>query len=137
MTIAGIGVDVVNVRGFDEQLAVGGTTMRDQFTPAERDLRQPSRPEPEHLAVRWAAKEAFVKAWSVAHRGLPPRLPTVDLREIEVVRDAWGRPAVRLHGEVERAVTEAFDECTVHLSLSHDTDVAVAMVVIELTGATT
>lgn len=131
MSVAGIGVDIVNVRDFDEQLAVAGTTMRDHFTPAERELRRPAGLPEEHLAVRWAAKEAFLKAWSVSRLGAPPQLAAVDLREIEVVRDAWGRPELRLHGEVERAVAEAFDEWQVHLSLSHDHDLAVAMVVIE------
>lgn len=131
MSVAGIGVDIVDVRAFEDRLDVDGTRFREHFTPAERELHRPSGPLDEHLAARWAAKEAFLKAWSVARVGAPPLLPSVDFREIEVVRDAWGRPSLRLHGDVRRAVAEVFDECHVHLSLSHDVDTAVAMVVIE------
>ena len=131
MSVAGIGVDIVNIVDFESQLAIDGTRMVDHFTPAERELCPPTGSAEEHLAARWAAKEAFVKAWSVSRMGAPPQLTSVDLREIEVVRDAWGRPAVRLHGDVERAVAAALDDCSVHLSLSHDRGMAIAMVVIE------
>lgn len=132
MSVVGIGVDLVDLARFEEQLRLDGTRFREHFTPAERELHPTAAARAdEHLAARWAAKEAFVKAWSVARIGTPPQLTAVDLREIEVVRDAWGRPTLRLHGEVERAVGEAFDDYSVHLSLSHDAGTAVAMVVIE------
>lgn len=131
MTVAGIGIDVVDVRSFAEQLEVAGTTMLDHYTPAARELRNPNGVEHEHLAVRWAAKEAFVKAWSGTRHGAAPQLAAIDLREIEVVRDAWGRPSLRLHGRVEAAVAEEIGPCHLHLSLSHDGDMAAAFVVID------
>ena len=53
----------------------------------------------------------------------------MDLREIEVRSDAWGRPAIRLHG----AIAHAMAEYDVLVSLSHDpaADVAVAFVVLQ------
>ena len=53
----------------------------------------------------------------------------VDLREIEVRTDAWGRPAIRLHG----AIAESMAEYDVLVSLSHDpaADVAAAFVVLQ------
>ena len=100
-----IGVDLVDVPGFADQLAdrasgfVEGT-----FTPLEQRTAQG---DASRLAARFAAKEAFIKAWSGSRRGLPPLLAAVDLREIEVVDDGYGRPGLRLHGAVKAAVGAA------------------------------
>jgi holo-[acyl-carrier protein] synthase len=53
----------------------------------------------------------------------------VDLREIEVRSDAWGRPSIRLHGAIADSMT-GYD---VLVSLSHDpaVDVAAAFVVLQ------
>ena len=45
---------------------------------------------------------------------------------IEVVADAWGRPRVRLHGEVAKWLADH----TLEVSLSHDGDYAIAYVVL-------
>ena len=45
---------------------------------------------------------------------------------IEVVADAWGRPRIRLHGEVAKRL----DGHTLEVSLSHDGDYAIAYVVL-------
>lgn len=87
-----------------------------------------------HLAGRWAVKEALIKAWSAALYGQPPPLAPELVRwpEIETVCDAWGRPSVRLSGEVARHVVATVGEGAVwHVSLSHDGDAAVAFVVLE------
>lgn len=76
----------------------------------------------------------MVKAWSAALYGQPPPISPDLLRwpEIETVCDAWGRPSVRLSGEVARQVIATVGEsATWHLSLSHDGDAAVAFVVLE------
>lgn len=87
----------------------------------------------QHLAGRFAAKEALVKAWSVARRGRPPALAQVDLRDIEVVDDGYGRPALRLHGAVRDAVGDLSSGAPViaHLSISHDGPTAAAVVILE------
>lgn len=87
-----------------------------------------------HLAGRWAVKEAVIKAWSAALYGSPPPIaPEVLLwSEIETVCDAWGRPAVRLSGEVARQVAATVGEdVRWNVSLSHDGSSAVAFVVLE------
>ena len=82
------------------------------------------------LAGRFAAKEAFIKAWSASRRGQSPALERVDLREIEVVVDPHGRPSLMLHGVVEDAFTRGAP-CAIHLSISHDGPVAAATVLID------
>ena len=114
------GVDLVDVGAFAEQLADTASGFADAtFTLAERRTKDPRR-----LAARFAAKEAFLKAWSGSRFGRPPLLASVDLREIEVITDGYGRPAIALHGEVKLAVGEH----RTSLSLSHDGNVAIAVV---------
>lgn len=115
-----VGVDLVNVPSFAQQLEDTASAFADHtFTPRERKAREPHR-----LAARFAAKEAFLKAWSSSRAHQPPLLGSVDLREIEVVDDGYGRPALALHGSVAQAV----GRCTTSLSLSHDGDAAIAVV---------
>lgn len=125
--IAGVGVDLVDLRQFAEQWAQPGTRFGEVFTPGERrDARSGSAEDVVHLAARWAAKEAFIKAWSATLFSQPPPLGEQVHRDIEVVLDAWRRPRLRLHGEVA-ALTGRYE---VHLSLSHDGDAAIAYVVL-------
>jgi holo-[acyl-carrier protein] synthase len=129
---AGVGVDVVGITAFAEQLEQPGTRFARSFTPGERRAaRAGSGTEAESLAARWAAKEAVVKAWSSTCFGHPEVIDpaSVDLREIEVRTDAWGRPSIRLHGAIARSMAE-YD---VLVSLSHDpaVDVAAAFVVLQ------
>ena len=131
----GVGIDVVGVTAFAEQLEEPGTRFAQAFTPGERRAaRSGPTPESESLAARWAAKEAVIKAWSSTCFGHPEVIDPdhVDLREIEVRTDAWGRPAIRLHGEIARSMAGY----TVLVSLSHDAsaDVAAAFVVLQETG---
>ncbi len=134
-TIAGnaaVGVDVVGISAFAEQLEQAGTRFASAFTAGERRAaRAGEGGQAQSLAARWAAKEAVIKAWSSTRFGHPEVIDpaSVDLREIEVRTDAWGRPAIRLHGEIAHAM----NGYEVLVSLSHDpaADVAVAFVVLQ------
>ena len=129
--VLGVGVDLVHVPSFAAQLAVPGTRFAEAFTPGERSDAADRADPSASLAARWAAKEAVVKAWSAALFGSPPVLPPDGVhRRIEVVTDAWNRPAVRLLGDVATAVESSLgpDPLTWHLSLSHDADYATAYV---------
>jgi holo-[acyl-carrier protein] synthase len=71
------------------------------------------------LAARFAAKEAFFKSVSGWHRG------GLSHRSIEVVTTSAGAPAIRPHGKARKALGDRL-AC---LSLSHEQDLAVAVVV--------
>lgn len=140
--IAGVGMDLVDVGSFGEQLSDRASGFVDgTFSSGEqRDARERPGDDLLALAARFAAKEAVVKAWSAARAGREPVLGSLDLREIEVVRDGYGRPGVRLHGAVGDAVARLPDELgigagtavRIHLSLSHDGPMAAAVVVLEV-----
>lgn len=146
--VLGVGTDLVHVPGFAEQLARPGTVFAERtFTPRERreaDRRAEASGSPvaEHLAARWAAKEAFVKAWSqalnaVAGRGVAPVIASeeLDWREIEIVSDRWGRPGLRPGGRVAEAVCRTLGEGGAEsgrwpVSLTHDGEWAAAVVLV-------
>ncbi len=114
--IIGIGVDVVVVSRFQDQLAKAPALRERLFTPEERELNLRS------LAARFAAKEAIAKAL-----GAPAGMNWQHCR-IEV--NAAGAPHVATTGTVAE-VADAKGVKIWHLSLSHDGDIATAMVVAE------
>lgn len=136
-----VGVDLVHIPGFAEQLRRPGSTFEQVFSALElrhshqrRDGQETTSTESfagtrtEHLAGRWAAKEAFIKAWSQAIYGRPPVIDPdqVNFAEIEVIPDRWGRVALQLKGEVAAALAESVGEVALSLSISHDGDYATA-----------
>lgn len=132
--IRGLGLDVVDLVSFRAQLDTPGTHFEEQsFTLAERrECRlRPDEDAARHLAARYAAKEAWIKAWSGSRWGQRPVAGGVNLQEIELQSDAWGRPAIRLHGALAALVGEG---TTWHVSLSHDGDTVAAVVVGEVPG---
>lgn len=127
MTVVGIGVDLVHVPSFADQLDQAGTRFEGAFLPGEqRDARGRTTDPARHLAARWAAKEAVIKAWSASLFGAAPVMTEHVHHLIEVVADAWGRPRIRLHGEV----AEHLAGHAVEVSLSHDGDYAMAYVIL-------
>ncbi len=128
MTVLGVGLDIVSIPDFVEQLRQPGTRFTDAFTAGERrDARSGSGDAERSLAARWAAKEAVIKAWSVSRFARRPALPMIVHTDIEVVTDNWGRPAIRLTG----AIGKYLGQTQVHVSLTHDGDTAAAVVILE------
>ncbi|MGV0869828.1 holo-ACP synthase AcpS [Corynebacterium kalidii] len=142
--VFGVGIDVVDIPSFAEQLGMPGSRFAESFTGAERRTcarqAQTSGNEAQHLAARWAAKEAFYKAWTAAEAGDEIPGASMDWSRIEVVKDRWGRPFIRLHEPLASVVTGALTRhfgggaadnghAVWHLSLSHDGPVAQAFVV--------
>jgi holo-[acyl-carrier protein] synthase len=96
------------------------------FTESERAYARRSRDPGPRLAVRFAAKEAVLKALGVG-------VGAAAFRDVEVVRGENGAPSLVLSGRA--AVLSA--GCGVrrwHVSLSHTDTVAVATVVAEGTA---
>jgi holo-[acyl-carrier protein] synthase len=128
--VLGVGVDLVHIPSFAEQLELSESRFGGLFTPGERadiqDRGAHGGGEARHWAVRWAAKEAVVKAWSASIFGAEPILGDEAFGQIETVTDAWGRPRIALHGDVARELAAY----SVDVSLSHDGDHAIAYVVL-------
>ncbi len=131
--ILGTGVDLVHVSSFADQLGDKKSSFAAAtFTAAELRYSEqaPSRRPAQHLAVRFAAKEAAIKALDSACARAGITVAALDLRELEVARDDQGRPSLRLHGAVE-ALAAQLGVDRAWISLSHDADYATAQVVLE------
>ncbi len=123
--IAGLGVDTVRSSRFRRFLEKGKHGVINRLFDAEEQTYSLSKADPApHLAVRFAAKEAFLKALGLGLRG------GLSWLEIGVRRDALGCPFLVLSG---RAAEEFHNRgCgAIHLSCSHDGDYALAMVILE------
>jgi holo-[acyl-carrier protein] synthase len=114
--ILGIGVDLVDISRFEK--AINQTPkLRDRlFTENERELTTQS------LAARFAAKEALVKAVGKA-KGL-------SFQGVSIVKNQDGKPSFELTGETKQTISSHGIQ-NLHLSMSHDGNMAVAYVVAE------
>jgi len=111
----GVGVDLLEIDRLERALQRYPRLAERVFTRGELDYAQRRRRPGRHLAVRFAAKEAAVKALGVG----PLRLS-----EIEVVASA--PPKLRLCGAAAAAASARGVELDV--SLSHSRDNAIAVV---------
>lgn len=131
MSVLGLGIDLVTVSDFADQMKVPGTAMPgESFTPGELQYCASKGSDPRSFAVRWAAKEAVLKAWASSRFARSPQLDDNPYLSIEVVNDAWGRPSIALHGQVK----EYLSRVRIHLSLTHDGDTAAAVAILEDTA---
>lgn len=94
MRIIGHGVDIVETARIARLIEEHGERFLDRcFTAGEQAYASDKRNRVQHLAGRFAAKEAILKVLGTGWG------QGVQWTDAEVVREASGRPTVRLHGE--------------------------------------
>lgn len=121
--ILGIGVDITEI----EKIERGGdseTFLRRLFTAAELRAVADFQNRFEHLAGKFAAKEAFMKALGAGIR------QEVGFTQIEVLNEESGRPHLTLSGEAKARLAELGAQAA-HVSISHSGGMAVAVVILE------
>lgn len=122
--IVGIGTDIVAVarlRGMWERH--GDKALDKLLAPDELDDFARAADKGRFLAKRFAAKEAFAKAFGTGVR------PPVLLPAIAVGHDALGKPVFHFHGQLAEIVENR--QLTAHLSISDEAEYAVAYVLLE------
>lgn len=125
--IVGHGVDVVDLERFATALTRTPSMGRRLFTAEELADADRAGDRVASLAVRFAAREATMKAMGVG-------LGAVGFHEVAVHRAASGAPTLRVTGRAAAAAVErGIDRWTV--SLSHSRLVAIASVIAERTDA--
>lgn len=125
MAIAGIGTDIVQVDRFQRFLQREKQAVLERvFTRQELEYALPKKTAAQHLAARFASKEAFVKALGLGLRD------GLSWHDIEVVRDSLGCPSLALTGRAAELFTQR-QLVGLHLSYSHEREYAVATVVLE------
>jgi holo-[acyl-carrier protein] synthase len=119
MKHAYIGIDIIEIRRIDDAIKHWGEHfLRRIYTNKELSLYGSNL---ESLAVRFAGKEAAIKALSVPENNL-------SWKDIEILAERNGRPAVTLYGQ---ALIQArgFGLEGLEISLSHSRENAIAFVV--------
>jgi len=124
--ISGIGIDLVDVSRLKKIIARwdGRFTGR-YFSQREIAYCQKKAIPAIHYAARFAAKESFLKSLGI---GLGMG---IELKDIEVMSGSHGKPELILHEEAGRLLLERGIR-KVHLSLTHTSESAVAVVVLEI-----
>ena len=123
--IIGHGVDMVETARIERLLGDHPERFLERvFTPGEQRDSQSSKRQHEHLAARFAAKEAALKAlgtgWSQG----------IGWTDIEVVRAENGKPTLRVSGRAAQ-IAEGMGIARWHVSLSHTAETAIASVIAE------
>ena len=126
MSVIGVGIDLVDLSSVARMLdSKGERALKKLFTDTERDYLTRGPNPTGHAAARIAAKEAVYKAMQSL-----PNARGIGWREIEVSRDAEGRPAILLHGLAAR-VAQDCGGLKIQISLTHSATSAGAIAVVE------
>jgi len=121
--IVGIGLDLAEIPRIAELCEKWGERFtRKVFTDGERAFAAARASSAQHLAARFAAKEATLKALGVP-RGL-------SWHEMEIVGGGTQPPRLMLSGEAKRAA-DALGVTRLHLTITHAHPVAAAVVIAE------
>ncbi len=120
MKVIGHGVDLVECSRLAEVIGRHGERFLHRvFTQGELAYCRGRKREIEHLAGRFAAKEAVLKVLGTGWRN------GIAWTDIEVVNTPAGQPRVRLSGRC-RELADRLGMAAIHLSISHTSAHAMA-----------
>ncbi len=122
--IAGIGIDLCSVERIENACRSEAFCKR-VFTSEEIVFAEEKKSRGPHLAGAYAAKEAFAKASGLG-------IAKMGLQNVSVAHDD-GRPFLRVNFETDELAK--FRGAKIHLSISHESGMAAAVVLIETEGA--
>lgn len=126
MSVAGIGIDAVDIERFRRSLARTPSMHERLFTPVELAYVAPKADPVPSLAARFAAREAAMKALGVG-------LGAFGFHDVWVDRAASGEPTLVVTGAAQ-VLADAAGVVRWHLSITHTDTVAIAYVVASAAG---
>ena len=119
----GIGIDTVEIARFRAVVERTPSVLDRLLTPAERSYCEQAKDPTERYAVRFAAKEAAMKALGVG-------LGAIDWHDVEVVKADSGRPSLAVTGRAAE-LADSLGVTRWHVSLTHSSLTADAVVLAE------
>ncbi|MFC1856050.1 holo-ACP synthase [Thermodesulfobacteriota bacterium] len=123
--IIGTGIDIVKVDRIGKlHNKFGDKFLQRVFTEKEVDYCKNKKRFVNSLALRFAAKEAFLKSIKTGLRY------DLKLTDIEILNDELGAPYINLYGATKKHA-EGLKVKNMHVSLSDDGEYAVANVILE------
>lgn len=121
--IYGIGIDIVKIQRISNAVEKWGHRFLERiFTEKEISYCFSKRIPYPSLAVRFAAKEALIKA-------LNSETP-VSFKDVEVININSGKPLLKINGRLDDYFKKHFIS-KAHLSLSHENEFGIACVILE------
>lgn len=120
-----IGVDMTPVEKIKGLFERDCEFVKTLFTPIEMQYAEGKRGKYEHLAARFAAKEAAIKAFSVVNSTKMLRVSDIEIQNHPIT----GKPLIHLSQEGE-ALNNQLGITSIDVSLSHTKWDAIATVVI-------
>ncbi|HZJ57966.1 MAG TPA: holo-ACP synthase [Clostridia bacterium] len=119
--VLGIGIDIIEIHRIAK--AMDNPVFMDKiYTLREQEYFRTRNNNPSTAAGYFAAKEAAAKA-------LGTGFGRVKWTEIEITRDEYGKPCMKLYGNA-KSVMESMGGSTVLVSISHSRDNAISEVLI-------
>ena len=121
--IFGLGTDIIEVSRIEKSIE-NRRFLEKIFTEKEIALCQNSANASQRYAVRFAGKEAFMKALGTGWQ------KNIKFSEIEILNDELGKPYIKLYGTAKK-IAEENKIANMHISLSHIKEYANAIVILE------
>lgn len=122
--IIGIGTDIIETKRVMQKVSKNYGFKEKVFTQQEIDYCESKTNKEQNYAVRFAAKEAFLKAIGTGWKS------PLQFEEIEIVNDKSGKPELILHGNTKKFAEEKGIK-SIHVSLSHLKDMANAIILLQ------
>ena len=120
--IIGIWIDLVQISRFDSLIDICQEKIINTiYTEQEHSYCSKHKYSSQHFAATFAVKEALIKAFGRS---------TLRLKEIECVRNDYGKPIVQLHGSTKEMI-RSYGVEIIHVTITHDAEYSVAVVILE------
>lgn len=122
--IVGIGIDISSQTRIQKSVdKLGDKFLQRILTDEEIALCQRYREPAARYAGRFAVKEAFMKAIGTG-------MYKIGFHDIQVFNHDSGAPYIKITGRAQQILSELAVQ-HIHVSISHDMDMAVGMVILE------
>jgi holo-[acyl-carrier protein] synthase len=122
--ISGIGIDIIEIDRIRSLIKRYGDRFVERvFTPCEISYCRNKKDPSQSFAARFAVKEAFVKALGTGM--------VSGMKFSDVSLENSDRPEIRLSG-ITSSIAESKGIASMHASISHEKDYAIAIVILEV-----
>jgi holo-[acyl-carrier protein] synthase len=122
--IKGTGIDIIDIKRIKKTIEEDTKFIEKIFTREEIEYCQAKHKKEIHYAARFASKEAFFKALGTGWRY------GMKWQEISISNNLLGKPEISISGKVADFFKKQKLK-TIHLSISHTHEQAIAQVIIE------
>ena len=120
--VIGIGIDIIEIERIKESVdSYGDQFLNKVYTPLELQYCLSKNNKYQHLAARFAAKEAIYKALSTGW------MKDLSWQDMEIINAPNGMPTVKLKGNLENFLSA---DQNLKISMSHSRDYVACVAII-------